>query len=99
MADDLGRREPYRRGVVSDLDFLSAYLGVDRRDLDVMAGWLRADGCPEVEIVAHLHDMLNFGSQRTVPEFYTGAEILDDDERFTVRKQPPGWSRERRVSD
>lgn len=83
---------PYRRGVVSDLDFLSAYLSVGRGDLDVMAGWLRADGCPEAEVAGHVHDMLNAGSERTVPEWYTGAEVADDDERFTVRAQPPGWS-------
>ena len=81
--------------MVSDLNCLTMYLSVDRRDLDVMAGWLRADACPESEIVGQLHDMLNARSERTLPEWYTGAEIPDDDERFTVRKQPPGWSRER----
>jgi hypothetical protein len=88
-----GLAPPYDHGVVSDLDFLSAYLAVDRRDLDVMAAWLRADGCPEADVVVQLHDMLNARSERTVPEQYTGAEVLDDDDRFTVRRQPPGWSR------
>ncbi len=83
---------PHAQSVVSDLDFLSEYLSIDRRDLDVMAGWLRADGGSEVEVVVQLHDMLNANSERTVPELYTGAEVLDDD-RFTVRRQPPGWSR------
>jgi hypothetical protein len=89
----LGLHPSYAHGVVSDLDYLSEYLSVDRRDLDVMAGWLRADGCPEAEVVVQLHDMLNARSERTVPELYTGAEVHDDDERFTVRRQPPGWSR------
>lgn len=83
----------YPRRVASDLDFLAEYLAVDRRDLDVMAGWLRSGGCPEDALAVQLHDMLNPGSVRTVPELYTGAEVLDDDERFTVRRQPPGWSR------
>lgn len=81
--------------VLSDLDFLSsAYLAVDRGDLDVLAGWLRDDDCPEAEVAGHVHDMLNAMSERTVPEWFTGAEVLNDDERFTVQKQPPGWSRE-----
>jgi hypothetical protein len=79
--------------VRSNLDYLSEYLAVDRQDLDVLADSLRADGCPETDVVVQLHDILNPHSERTVPELYTGAEVLDDDERFTVRRQPPGWSR------
>ena len=41
--------------------------------------------------MVQLHDVLNARSERTVPKLCTGAEVLDDDERFTVRKQPPGW--------
>jgi hypothetical protein len=81
--------------VVLDLDFLSAHLGVNRRDSEVLwvgYGPMIARSWCRGALAGHAE---RCGLVRTVPEFYTGAEILDDDERFTVRKQRPGWSRER----
>ncbi len=78
--------------MVAALDFLAEYLAVDRSDIEVLAESLRADGCPEDDVAAEVRDILDPRSERTVPEWYTGAEPADDDERFTVRRQPPGWS-------
>jgi hypothetical protein len=70
-------------------------LGVDRQDVEVLAEWLRDDGCPEDRLAIVVRAILDPNHERSVPEFWTGAEILNDDDRFTVRRQPPGWSRER----
>ncbi len=76
----------------SDLDVLAELLAVDRQDIEVLAEWLRDDGCPEDRLPIAINKILNPNHERTVPEWYTGAEIDDDDERFTVHRQPPGWS-------
>ena len=93
---------------MSDLDAVADMLGVDRRDVQALAGWLRADGCPEDLLAFEVREILNPNSERTVPELYTGGRIDDGDERFSVRRpkivdsmtsrgsdQPPGWARER----
>jgi hypothetical protein len=79
--------------VPSDLDFLAEFLAVDRRDIEVLAGWLRDDGCEERQLPLVINKILNPNGERSTPEFWTGAEVSDSDERFTVRRQPPGWSR------
>ena len=85
---------PYHHGVTA-LDFLAGFLAVDRRDVEVIASGLRADGCPEDLLAFEVREILNPNSERTVPELYTGGRIDDGDERFSVRRQPPGWARER----
>jgi hypothetical protein len=78
--------------VVSALDFLAEYLAVDRSDIEVLAESLRADGCPDDDVAAQVRDILDPRSERTVTEWYSGGGTAEDDERFTVRRQPPGWS-------
>ena len=66
----------------SDLDVIAELLAVDRQDIDVLAGWLRDDGCPEDRLPLVINKILNPNHERTVPEFWTGAPVDDDDDRF-----------------
>jgi hypothetical protein len=78
--------------VVAALDFLAEYLAVDRRDIEVLAETLRADGCPEDDVVAEVRDILDPRSERTVTEWYNRRRAGGRRRALTVRRQPPGWS-------